>query len=253
MSLNQDGSAGYVYILINAAFPEFIKIGLTTLDPKERAKQLSTGTGIPAPYAVAWKIHVSDCRVVEQMAHAKLAIHRVRNNREFFRLSVEEAIEVISTIAMTYKSAPSVHEQSSAANQTVLQADVMANAAPEPDSQNRTPTSPGEQGIKYWSVESHTADKMAPNLKAEKLEVLGKLREAILKVAPDCLWRMRNDGKIIFVPLPHRERSTMRNLLTVHLQENPVRYRIGKLLIRFADEKLPEINDQLQTLLAERG
>jgi len=45
----QHGTAGYVYILINAAFPEFIKIGLTTLDPKERARQLSVGTGIPAP------------------------------------------------------------------------------------------------------------------------------------------------------------------------------------------------------------
>src|SRR5688500_212081 len=111
MSERQDGTAGYVYILINAAFPEFIKIGLTTLDPKERARQLSTGTGIPAPYAVAWKMHVRDCRIVEQEAHAKLAPHRVRNNREFFRLSVEDAIEVISTIAVAYSSPPNVLAQ----------------------------------------------------------------------------------------------------------------------------------------------
>ena len=54
MSDPQQGIAGYVYILINAAYPEFIKIGLTTLDPNERARRLSMGTGIPAPYAVAW-------------------------------------------------------------------------------------------------------------------------------------------------------------------------------------------------------
>ena len=65
--------------------------------------------------------------------------------------------------------------------------------------------------------------------------------------------RMRDDGKIIFTPLPHKDRSRFRNLMTVHLQENPFRYRIGKVLTRFSDEQLPEIEQMLRTLLVERG
>ncbi len=179
---HQSGNAGYVYILINAAFPEFIKIGLTTLGPKERAKQLSTGTGIPAPYAVAWKMHVSDCRVVEQSAHAKLATHRVRNNREFFRLSVEDAIEVISTIAVPYKSPSPVPPPAPISSQAVTSISERSNtapdAAPEPDPH---PDSEAKKDIKFLSVEGHTAREMAPKLKPEKLEVLRKLREAILR------------------------------------------------------------------------
>lgn len=254
MPEHQNGNAGYVYILINAAFPEFIKIGLTTLDPKERAKQLSTGTGIPAPYAVAWRMHVSDCRVVEQTAHAKLAPHRVRNNREFFRLSVEDAIEVISTISVQYKSPSPVPPPASIPSQVVPRVREISSTAPDavPESDAR-PESEGEQDIKFLSVEGHTADEMAPKLKPEKVEVLRKLREAILQVAPDCLWRMRNDGKITFTPLPHRDRSKFRNLMTVHLQESPVGYRIGKVVTRFSDDKLPEIDKMLRDLLAERG
>lgn len=261
MPETQYENAGYVYILINAAFPEFIKIGLTTLDPKERARQLSVGTGIPAPYAVAWKVYVSNCKVVEQLAHGNLAAHRTRNNREFFRLPVEDAIELIAEIAAPYKltsplQTPAVtvseeYEAVSGGPKSRLE-------APKPFTEltpasDHTPVSSEGQDVRYLSVESHNAEEMAPRLKPAKLDVLRRLREAILNVAPDCLWRMRNDGKIIFTPLPHKDRSRFRNLMTVHLQEYPVGYRIGKVINRFSEDQLPMIEEMLRALLAERG
>jgi hypothetical protein len=104
----------------------------------------------------------------------------------------------------------------------------------------------------FLSVESHSAKEMAPKLRSDKLDTLIKLREAVLTVSPDCLWRMRGDGKITFTPLPHKDRSKFRNIMIVHLQESPVSYRIGKEVVRFSDERLPDIEMKLKQLLAER-
>ena len=93
---------GWVYILSNPVFPEYLKIGLTTLDPYTRAKQLSTGTGIPAPYVVAWMLYVSDCNAVERSTHIALDKYRNRNDREFFQLSLQTAIEAVEQIATDY-------------------------------------------------------------------------------------------------------------------------------------------------------
>jgi hypothetical protein len=47
------GKRGYVYILINPAFAGFVKIGKTTKDSEVRAREVSAGSGVPAPYAIA--------------------------------------------------------------------------------------------------------------------------------------------------------------------------------------------------------
>lgn len=161
------------------------------MGPKERAKQLSAGTGVPAPYAVTWKTHVSDCRSVERLAHAKLNSHRVRSNREFFRLPVEVAIEVISAIAMPYRSPENVQAQRVESGEAVTRAEENPSASREADPRAPTPVSPRGLDIQFLSVESHAADEMAPRLRPDKLEVLRKLRAAVLRVAPDCR-RMRS-------------------------------------------------------------
>ena len=43
---------GYVYIMTNPAMPGLVKIGSTTLLPDERARQLSSSTGVPRPFQV---------------------------------------------------------------------------------------------------------------------------------------------------------------------------------------------------------
>jgi hypothetical protein len=95
--------AGYVYILVNPAFPRYVKIGKTTKDPDLRARDLSSGTGVPAPYGVAWDVLVSNCHEVERLIHQRLAYARARNDREFFAIPLREAVSVITEIAKPFE------------------------------------------------------------------------------------------------------------------------------------------------------
>ena len=102
MEKREAGKRGYVYILINPAFAGFVKIGKTTKDPEVRAREVSAGSGVPAPYAVAWAALVSDCDHVECMIHQQLAPARSRKDREFFALPLKRAIAVASSIAAPF-------------------------------------------------------------------------------------------------------------------------------------------------------
>ncbi|MBJ6802772.1 DUF6157 family protein [Geomonas propionica] len=93
---------GYVYILVNPAFTGFVKIGKTINDPEDRARQLSVGSGVPAPYAVAWDALVNDCDYVERLIHQQLTEFRSRKDREFFATPLKTAIAVASTIAAPF-------------------------------------------------------------------------------------------------------------------------------------------------------
>lgn len=97
------GNKGYVYILINPAFAGFVKIGKTTKNPEVRAREVSSGTGVPAPYAVAWDVLVDDCDQVERVIHQQLAPARARKDREFFALPLKRAIAVASSIAAPFE------------------------------------------------------------------------------------------------------------------------------------------------------
>lgn len=43
---------GFVYIMRNPSMPHIVKIGFTTIDPHQRAKDLSSHTGVPTPFRV---------------------------------------------------------------------------------------------------------------------------------------------------------------------------------------------------------
>jgi hypothetical protein len=72
---------------------------------------------------------------------------------------------------------------------------------------------------------------------------------------------MRGDGKITFTPPQHKDRAKFRNLMTLHLQERPMRFRISDAANRqaggdaekFDDSRLPEMEGRLTALLAERN
>ncbi len=102
--MNQDYSMrkGYVYILINPAFPSYVKIGKTTKDPEVRAKEISSGIGVPAKYEVAWDALVTDCDQVERIVHQKLAHVRSTKDREFFAIQLKEAIPLLSGIVVPF-------------------------------------------------------------------------------------------------------------------------------------------------------
>lgn len=86
---------GYVYVMINQYMPGIVKIGKTTDAPEKRAKDLSSATGVPTPFLLAYYIKVDDCDRFEKQIHQILEKKRVNENREFFQISSTEAINTI--------------------------------------------------------------------------------------------------------------------------------------------------------------
>jgi DNA-directed RNA polymerase subunit RPC12/RpoP len=87
---------GFVYILSNSSMPDLIKIGITERDPYQRAFELNA-TGVPEPFHVEAFFVSDDPLRDEEVIHALLDEFRVRNNREFFRLDAQGAIDKVST------------------------------------------------------------------------------------------------------------------------------------------------------------
>jgi hypothetical protein len=85
-----DNRTGYVYVLSNPHMPGLVKIGRAA-DTEQRVLQLSQQSNLPVPFKLERDIHVWDPCFVERWLHKRLAIHRVADNREFFKLTVETA------------------------------------------------------------------------------------------------------------------------------------------------------------------
>jgi hypothetical protein len=96
----RDSSEGYVYVMTNSSIEGQVKIGKTTRDPYERAKELSSATGVPTPFVVVFYKPFKDCHFAEKMIHQYLEKkgYRVNNNREFFSMSIPEAIDVVQSM-----------------------------------------------------------------------------------------------------------------------------------------------------------
>lgn len=86
---------GFVYILTNPSMPGLIKIGKTRLDPANRAAQLHT-TGVPAGFQVEYACRTPDPEAVEQAMHVAFGPTRLSHKREFFQITPEQAIAVLS-------------------------------------------------------------------------------------------------------------------------------------------------------------
>lgn len=95
---------GFVYILLNSSMPGVLKIGKTARPPEERAAELSTATGLPTPFIVAYDSTTADCDEVERRIHKRLNPRRVSPDREFFALGLKEAIQIVSEICAAVNS-----------------------------------------------------------------------------------------------------------------------------------------------------
>ena len=89
---------GYVYILTNPSFREdWIKIGKTKNPVNLRSKELDN-TSIPLPFEVYATIKTEKFNELEAMIHrtlTRLTDTRIRNNREFYNIKPEDALEQI--------------------------------------------------------------------------------------------------------------------------------------------------------------
>ena len=62
-------TAGYVYVMINPSLNGIVKIGKTQNSPDDRAKELSSATGVPTPFFVAYSSYFNDCSAAEIFVH----------------------------------------------------------------------------------------------------------------------------------------------------------------------------------------
>ncbi len=91
---------GYIYILTNPSFRlNRYKIGLTTRSPSERAQELSSATGVPEPFEVAYEKKVSDCYKAERSIKEKLEHLRISKNREFYEIKLADAVDILHNTA----------------------------------------------------------------------------------------------------------------------------------------------------------
>jgi hypothetical protein len=89
--------SGHIYIATNAGLRGLVEIGFTTQSHAKRISQFSTG--VPHPFVLAYCAPVADPRRIEQAVHAYLAPKRVNKGREFFAVTVEQAINTIRSLS----------------------------------------------------------------------------------------------------------------------------------------------------------
>jgi hypothetical protein len=88
---------GYIYVLINPSMENLVKIGKSTRDPQDRAKELSSTTGVPTPFVVVYDYYFESCTKAEQYVHTYLENkgYRVSKSREFFEITVKDAVDAV--------------------------------------------------------------------------------------------------------------------------------------------------------------
>jgi len=92
----------YVYILTNDTMPGLVKIGYTKNDPSKRARQINAATGVAMDFNVEWAYPCYNGFELEQEVHRYLDSFRLNKNREFFRMTVDEAKSVVERLGKRY-------------------------------------------------------------------------------------------------------------------------------------------------------
>lgn len=99
---------GYVYILTNPSFKEdWVKIGKSSRPVDIRSKELDN-TAVPLPFEIFATMKTCKYNEVEKLVHKtidRLTDLRIRQNREFFNVSPQMALEIFRDIAMTIDDA----------------------------------------------------------------------------------------------------------------------------------------------------
>lgn len=93
----------WVYILSNPSMPGLLKIGMTKRDPKIRARELASETGVPTKFEIEYAVQVTDALAVEQSVHKRLNRYRVNSDREFFKVDIKRAKKVVDQQAENFK------------------------------------------------------------------------------------------------------------------------------------------------------
>ena len=96
--LAEKAGAGWIYVLSHRDTPELLKVGMTNRSVEERAREINNATGVAIPFGVRRCSRVVDASKAEKLAHKALREFRVREDREFFRVSFLTASKLLGDI-----------------------------------------------------------------------------------------------------------------------------------------------------------
>ena len=93
---------GYVYILTNPSFREdWVKIGKSSRPVDVRSKELDN-TAVPLPFEIFATMRTVKYNEAEKLVHRyieRFTNLRIRNNREFFNVKPEDALDIFKEVA----------------------------------------------------------------------------------------------------------------------------------------------------------
>ena len=89
---------GWIYIATNEEIPNLIKVGKTESDPDERAKQLSSPTGVPGETRIVYSAWVDDYHDIERAVLSNLDEKKVTKTGEWIRAETDEVIAALKTV-----------------------------------------------------------------------------------------------------------------------------------------------------------
>lgn len=100
--------AGYLYALINPSLEGLVKVGRTGRDPTHRVRELSSATGVPTPFLLAFDVFVDDAEAAESYLHALLERRglRVSDRREFFDAPLNQVIRAMLEVETAFGNRP---------------------------------------------------------------------------------------------------------------------------------------------------
>lgn len=91
-----------IYVLSNPTFPGLLKIGYTRKEIGIRIKDLSKASGVPTPFKLEYVFKCYNGLQLESDIHKHLKDFRPNNYREFFDVTVSQAIESIKYLGESY-------------------------------------------------------------------------------------------------------------------------------------------------------
>lgn len=118
---------GYVYILTNPSFKEdWVKIGKSARRVDIRSKELDN-TAVPLPFEIFAPMKTCKYNEVEKLVHKtidRLTDLRIRQNREFFNVAPQMALDILRDIAKAIDDAEVIlyHENKPVLNEVTIEA-----------------------------------------------------------------------------------------------------------------------------------
>jgi gamma-glutamylcyclotransferase (GGCT)/AIG2-like uncharacterized protein YtfP len=90
------GKEGHVYVITNKAWPDWVKIGMA-IDAEDRLSGYQTSSP-HRDYILEHSVYSNERRKAEQQAHSRAAKLAIEVNGEWFKLTVQQAIEVLDNL-----------------------------------------------------------------------------------------------------------------------------------------------------------